>query len=101
MDYLKELQTKKNYRKILASEYVQAIERGILKKGQNCRLGQIFLMPQTFSGSRQFYQKKYADLMTMVRAIGNPTWLLLSFFITPTVAYCTLVLLSWPSFSLG
>ena len=77
MDYLKELQTKKNYRKIIASEYVEAIKKGLSKQGKKCRLGQIFLMPQTFSGSRQFYQKKYADLMTMVRAIGNPTWLLL------------------------
>lgn len=74
MDHLKAIQEKKNYRKVLASEYIDAIERGLLKQGRNRRLGQIFLMPQTFVGSRQYYQKKYADLMTIVRNLGNPTW---------------------------
>ena len=77
MDHLKAIQEKRNYRKILAREYVQAIENGLLRQGPNRRLGQIFLMPETFAGSRQYYQKKYADLMTIVRNIGNPTWYIL------------------------
>ena len=72
MDHLKAIQEERNYRSILAREYVAAIESGLLKKGR--KLGRIFLMPQTFAGSRQYYQKKYADLMTIVRHVGNPTW---------------------------
>ena len=74
LDHLKAIQEKRNYRKILAREYIEAIERGLLKQGSNRRLGQVFLMPETFAGSRQYYQKKYADLMTIVRGLGNPTW---------------------------
>jgi len=74
MDHLKMIQLKKNYRQILARDYIAAIEQGLQKQGRNCRLGKIFLLPQTFAGSRQYYQKKYADLMTMVRKLGNPTW---------------------------
>ena len=77
MDHLKAIQEKRNYRKILAREYIQAIENGLLRQGPNRRLGQVFLMPETFAGSRQYYQKKYADLMTIVRNIGNPTWYIL------------------------
>ena len=75
MDQLKAIQEKRNYRKILAKEYIKAIEDGLLRQGKNRRLGQVFLMPETFAGSRQYYQKKYADLMTIVRNLGNPTWL--------------------------
>ena len=74
MDQLKAIQEKRNYRKILAKEYIKAIEDGLLRQGKNRRLGQVFLMPETFAGSRQFYQKKYAELMTIVRNLGNPTW---------------------------
>ena len=74
MDHLKAIQEKRNYRKILAREYIQAIENGLLRQGPNRRLGQVFLMPETFAGSRQYYQKKYAELMTIVRNLGNPTW---------------------------
>ncbi|KAL3115858.1 hypothetical protein niasHT_007158 [Heterodera trifolii] len=74
LDHLKEIQRKKNYRKILAREYIAAMEKGLEKWGRNAKLGSVFLMPQTFAGSRQYYQSKYADLMTMVRHLGAPTW---------------------------
>lgn len=74
MDHLRLIQIKKNYRKILAREYVEALEKGLQKWGQAAKLGKIFLMPQTFAGSKQYYQGKYADLMTIVRYLGNPTW---------------------------
>lgn len=77
MDHLKAIQEEKNYRKILAREYIDALEKGLLRQGK--RLGQVFIMPQTFAGSRQYYQKKYADLMTIVRKVGNPTWLVFCF----------------------
>ena len=81
MDQLKAIQEKRNYRKILAKEYIKAIEDGLLRQGKNRRLGQVFLMPETFAGSRQFYQKKYAELMTIVRNLGNPTWYDFCFFL--------------------
>ncbi|KAL3105716.1 hypothetical protein niasHT_029001 [Heterodera trifolii] len=74
LDHLKEIQRKKNYRRILAREYITAMENGLQKWGRNAKLGSVFLMPQTFAGSRQYYQGKYADLMTMVRHLGAPTW---------------------------
>lgn len=75
MDHVKEVQVKRNLRQILARDYVKAIEKGLTKKqGSNSKLGKIFLTPQTFAGSRQYYQKKYSDLMTIVRKLGNPTW---------------------------
>ena len=80
MDQLKAIQEKRSYRKILAKEYIKAIEDGLLRQGKNRRLGQVFLMPETFAGSRQFYQKKYAELMTIVRNLGNPTWYPLCLF---------------------
>ncbi|KAL3076492.1 hypothetical protein niasHS_011813 [Heterodera schachtii] len=74
LDHLKAIQAKKNYRQLLAREYIAAMEKGVRQQGPNAKLGRIFLMPQTFSGSRQYYQGKYADLMTMVRHLGAPTW---------------------------
>lgn len=74
MDNLRTIQIKKNYRKILAREYIDALEKGLQKWGQNAKLGKIFLMPETFAGSKKYYQEKYADLMTIVRYLGNPTW---------------------------
>ncbi|KAL3121265.1 hypothetical protein niasHT_008247 [Heterodera trifolii] len=74
LDHLKAIQEKKNYRQILAREYIAAMEKGVRQQGPNAKLGRIFLMPQTFAGSRQYYQGKYADLMTMVRHLGAPTW---------------------------
>jgi hypothetical protein len=61
-----------NLRKIMAYDYVNAIEAGLAKDGRT--LGKIFQVPKTFKGSNKFYQKAYADLMTVVRRIGNPTW---------------------------
>jgi hypothetical protein len=61
-----------NLRKIMANDYVNAIEAGLAKEGRT--LGKIFQVPKTFKGSNKFYQKAYADLMTVVRRIGNPTW---------------------------
>lgn len=76
MDHLKKIQEEKNYRKILAKEYIAALESGLWRAGgPNARLGKVFMMPQTFAGSRQYYQQKYANLMTIVRRLGNPTWL--------------------------
>uniref|UniRef100_A0A183C066 ATP-dependent DNA helicase n=1 Tax=Globodera pallida TaxID=36090 RepID=A0A183C066_GLOPA len=74
MDHLKAIQTKRNYRQLLAREYIAAMEKGLQKWGPSAKLGRVFLMPQTFAGSRQYYQGKYADLMTMVRHLGAPTW---------------------------
>ena len=74
MDNIRALQEKKNYRQVLARDYISAIEKGLQKQGQNLKLGKVFLTPQTFAGSRQYYQSKYADLMTIVRRLGNPTW---------------------------
>uniref|UniRef100_A0A183C067 Helitron_like_N domain-containing protein n=1 Tax=Globodera pallida TaxID=36090 RepID=A0A183C067_GLOPA len=74
MDHLKAIQSKKNYRQLLARDYIAAMEKGLQKLGRNAKLGRVFLMPQTFAGSRQYYQGKYADLMTMVRHLGAPTW---------------------------
>ncbi|KAL3071933.1 hypothetical protein niasHS_017226 [Heterodera schachtii] len=74
LNHLKAIQVKKNYRRILAREYIAAMEKGLQKWGRNAKLGSVFLMPQTFAGSRQYYQGKYADLMTMVRHLGAPTW---------------------------
>lgn len=76
MDHLKKIQEERNYRKIIAKEYIAALESGLRRVGgPNARLGKVFMMPQTFVGSRQYYQQKYANLMTMVRRLGNPTWL--------------------------
>ncbi|KAL3118683.1 hypothetical protein niasHT_006511 [Heterodera trifolii] len=74
LDHLKAIQAKKNYRQIMAREYIAAMEKGVRRQGPNAKLGRVFLMPQTFAGSRQYYQGKYADLMTMVRHLGAPTW---------------------------
>ncbi|KAL3072226.1 hypothetical protein niasHT_035487 [Heterodera trifolii] len=74
LDHLKTIQRKKNYRKLLAREYIAAMEKGLQQWGRNAKLGSVFLMPQAFAGSRQYYQGKYADLMTMVRHLGAPTW---------------------------
>ena len=106
MDHLKAIQEKRNYRKILAREYIQAIENGLLRQGPNRRLGQVFLMPETFAGSRQYYQKKYAELMTIVRNLGNPTWLVLIFlryFLSLTLLFYRFVTFTgnprWPEVS--
>ena len=75
MDHLKAVREKKNYRSILAGEYISALESGLRRVGgPNARLGKVFMTPQTFAGSRQYYQQKYANLMTIVRRLGNPTW---------------------------
>lgn len=74
LDYLKMIQRKKSYRRIRAKEFMAAIEKGLHKLGPNRKLGNVFTLPQTFAGSRQYYQSKYADLMTVVQKLGNPTW---------------------------
>ena len=75
MDAIKKVQEKKNLRQILAKDYIAAIEKGLKRQhGQSAKLGKIFQTPQTFAGSRQYYQKKYADLMTIVRKLNLPTW---------------------------
>jgi len=78
LDHIRSIQLKKNYRQILARDYIDAIDQSLKRQqGQNAKLGRVFLTPQTFAGSRQYYQSKYADLMTIVRNLGNPTWLFL------------------------
>ncbi|KAL3075374.1 hypothetical protein niasHT_033604 [Heterodera trifolii] len=74
MEHIKAIQQKKNYRQTLARDYIKAIEQGLQQQGRNAKLGSVFFMPHTFAGSRQYYQQKYADLMTVVRHLGNPTW---------------------------
>lgn len=74
MDYVRKIQEKKNYRQVLAREFIEALQKGITKYGPNAKLGRIFFMPSSFAGSRQYYQEKYAELMTMVQHLGNPTW---------------------------
>jgi hypothetical protein len=58
-------------REILAIDFIKAIEKGLPEVG---KLGKVFISPRTFAGSRLYYQSSYADLMTMVRCYGNPTW---------------------------
>jgi hypothetical protein len=84
LDHTKKNQ--ENLRKIMAQDYVNAIEGGLKKEGKT--LGKIFMVPKTFKGSNKFYQKAYADLMTVVRRIGNPTWYL-------TWLYKSFVYFSW------
>ena len=74
MDMNKSFQMKKNYRKILARDYIDAIEKGVLRQNPDAKLGQIFFAPKSWQGSRAYYQQKYADLMTIVRKTRNPTW---------------------------
>uniref|UniRef100_A0A914I8K2 ATP-dependent DNA helicase n=1 Tax=Globodera rostochiensis TaxID=31243 RepID=A0A914I8K2_GLORO len=68
MEHVKAQQSKKDYRQILARDYVQALEQGLQRQEPNARLGSIFLMPQTFAGSRQYYQQKFVTFS------GNPSW---------------------------
>jgi hypothetical protein len=74
LNHVKEEQKKRNLRQILASDYIDALEKGLQRLGPNRKLGWVFQTPQTFAGSKQYYQKRYADLMTVVRKVGNPTW---------------------------
>lgn len=69
MDWVK--LTQKSLRSIHAQEFVDALAKGLPENG---KLGQIFMMPKTFHGSRQYYQKCYADLMTMIQHTSDPTW---------------------------
>jgi hypothetical protein len=62
----------KDLRKLLAKDFINALEKGLPEDG---KLGQVFVSPRTFAGSRLYYQTSYADLMTMVRCYANPTWL--------------------------
>ena len=63
--------TQTNLRKIKAKDYIDALEKN-LPAGK--KLGAVYEMPAVFAGSKLFYQKSYADLMTIVRRIGDPTW---------------------------
>jgi len=74
LEYVKKLQREKKYRHILAKDYINVLQDRLKKFNPNAKLGQVFLMPRTFAGSRQFYQHKYADVMTMAQNLGNPTW---------------------------
>jgi hypothetical protein len=62
-----------NLRSILSKDYVNAISAGLTREGKT--LGKVFQLPQTFKGSNKYYEKCYADFMTIVRRLGNPTWL--------------------------
>jgi hypothetical protein len=44
--------------------------------GIGAKLGKIFFAPETFRGSRRYYQKAYADAQAMIRAFGSPHVLL-------------------------
>lgn len=58
----------------MARDYIAAIERGLQKDNVGAKLGKVFMMPASFPGSRQYYQEKYANLMTIVQKKGAPTW---------------------------
>lgn len=44
--------------------------------GIGAKLGKVFFAPETFRGSRRYYQKAYADAQSICRAFGNPHILL-------------------------
>jgi hypothetical protein len=77
MEHVKKQQRRINLRQIIARDYLAAIEQGLTRSGANRKLGWVFMTPKTWAGSRQYYQTKYADFMTIVRRVGNPTWLFL------------------------
>ena len=60
-----------NLRQIIAKDFLEYLEQKIPNKG---KLGKVYMEPKTWMGSRQYYQRCYADLMTIVRQKGNPTW---------------------------
>ena len=55
----------------LSADLKAALEKG-LNEGET--IGKVFFMPITFKGSRKYMQKGYANLMTIARTFGNPTW---------------------------
>lgn len=74
-DHVKEAQEKMNLRQIVARDFIDAIQRGLHRQhGSDAKLGKVFILPEAFAGSRKYYQAKYANLMTMCRQLGNPTW---------------------------
>jgi hypothetical protein len=69
------MQEKKNLTSMIASEFKEAIAKGVKRDmGAEGKLGKVFLMNKTFAGSNSYYREKYADLMTIVQNLGNPTW---------------------------
>ena len=76
MEHIKAIQSRKNLRQICARDFIEQLEKILAEQNKNIphRLGSIFLMPKTFLGSTPYYMEKYADLMTIVRNLGNPTW---------------------------
>ena len=69
--------SQRNLRSSLANDFLEALEKGIPENG---KLGKVFIAPKTFAGSRKYYQKCYADLMTIIREFGKPTWYYLNLF---------------------
>jgi hypothetical protein len=60
---------------MIAKEFKDAMKRNLKKDmGAKGKLGKVFLMNKHFAGSNSYYREKYADLMTIVENLGNPTW---------------------------
>ena len=74
IDYLKK--EYENKRITLSADLKAALEKG-LNEGKT--IGSVFFMPITVKGSRRYMQKGYANLMTIARTLGNPTWYFLNF----------------------
>lgn len=87
MDYKKRIIDEQNKRVVTAKDLRHVIEKGLLKTHPNGRLGKVYTLPSTFQGSNQYYKKNYANLMTMVRNMGNPTWyfILITIFIVSCI----------------
>jgi hypothetical protein len=69
------MQEKMKLRSMIAKEFEEALKKGLKKDmGTDAKLGKVFLMNKHFAGSNSYYREKYADLMTIVQNLGNPTW---------------------------
>ncbi|KAL3088960.1 hypothetical protein niasHS_009634 [Heterodera schachtii] len=80
VQYMKQLQGQKRLVRVRALlQWVQQIRDN---KGLKGPIGQIFMTDAHFRGSRQFYQKEYANCMTICREIGKPD-LLITFTMDP------------------
>ncbi|KAL3068642.1 hypothetical protein niasHS_016746 [Heterodera schachtii] len=80
VQYMKQLQGQKRLVRVPALlQWVQQIRNN---KGLKGPIGQIFMTDAHFRGSRQFYQKEYANCMTICREIGKPD-LLITFTMDP------------------
>lgn len=73
-NYVKKIQMEKNLKSIIAKDFIKLMEDAASKQTPPGKLGNVFLLPRSFAGSRKYYQEKYADLMRIANHYGNPTW---------------------------